>query len=160
MMAEVLDEVGAAAAGHRSLVVLRVDDLDAYCEEITLRGATVLHGPAPMTDRMRVAHLKDPEGNWWSCRSGCCCALVGRRPSATDAPCASAGSGRMRPTAPPPSVAGCPPWGYSRRIGVGPRGRRVAVAATFAVVAVGGAVACEPGVASAPRPSRTPPTRP
>jgi predicted enzyme related to lactoylglutathione lyase len=23
----------------------------------------VVHGPAPMTDRMRVAHLKDPEGN-------------------------------------------------------------------------------------------------
>ncbi|PPS72770.1 MULTISPECIES: VOC family protein [Streptomyces] len=63
MMAQVLDEVGDVAAGHRSLVVLRVDGLDAYCEEITLRGATVLHGPAPMTDRMRVAHLKDPEGN-------------------------------------------------------------------------------------------------
>ncbi|MGC5035123.1 MULTISPECIES: VOC family protein [unclassified Streptomyces] len=63
MMAEVLGEVGEPAAGHRSLVVLRVDALDAYCEEITLRGGTVLHGPAPLTDRMRVAHLKDPEGN-------------------------------------------------------------------------------------------------
>ncbi|MEU1314690.1 VOC family protein [Streptomyces tibetensis] len=63
MMTQVLDEVGDVAAGHRSLVVLRVDGLDAYCEEITMRGATVLHGPAPMTDRMRVAHLKDPEGN-------------------------------------------------------------------------------------------------
>jgi predicted enzyme related to lactoylglutathione lyase len=63
MMAEVLDELGETACGHRSLVVLRVDDLDAYCAEITSRGATVLHGPAPMTDRMRVAHLKDPEGN-------------------------------------------------------------------------------------------------
>ncbi|MBO4258068.1 VOC family protein [Streptomyces griseorubiginosus] len=63
MMAEVLDELGDTATGHRSLVVLRVDDLDAYCERITERGATVLHGPAPMTDRMRVAHLKDPEGN-------------------------------------------------------------------------------------------------
>ncbi|AGS69455.1 VOC family protein [Streptomyces collinus] len=63
MMAGVLPELGGAATGHRSLVVLRVDDLDAYCEEIGSRGATVLHGPAPMTDRMRVAHLKDPEGN-------------------------------------------------------------------------------------------------
>ncbi|WP_333775165.1 VOC family protein [Streptomyces sp. IBSBF 3136] len=63
MMAGILDELGGAATGHRSLVVLRVDDLDAYCEEIGSRGATVLHGPAPMTDRMRVAHLKDPEGN-------------------------------------------------------------------------------------------------
>lgn len=63
MMAEVLGELGDAATGHRSLVVLRVDDLDAYCARITARGATLLHGPAPMTDRMRVAHLKDPEGN-------------------------------------------------------------------------------------------------
>ncbi|MGX1370104.1 lactoylglutathione lyase [Streptomyces canus] len=63
MMARVLDELGDPADGHRSLAVLRVDDLDAYCEQITARGATLLHGPAPMTDRMRVAHLKDPEGN-------------------------------------------------------------------------------------------------
>jgi len=63
MMAEVLGELGDEAAGHRSLVVLRVDDLETYCEQITARGATLLHGPALMTDRMRVAHLKDPEGN-------------------------------------------------------------------------------------------------
>ncbi|MEV6111420.1 VOC family protein [Streptomyces sp. NPDC052109] len=63
MMAEILDELGETATGHRSLVVLRVDDLDAYCTEITSRGATLLHGPAPLTDRMRVAHLKDPEDN-------------------------------------------------------------------------------------------------
>lgn len=63
MMAEVLGELGDAPDGHRSLVVLRVDDLDAYCAQITSRGATLLRGPAPMTDRMRVAHLKDPEGN-------------------------------------------------------------------------------------------------
>ncbi|MEU2584463.1 VOC family protein [Streptomyces avermitilis] len=63
MMAQVLGELGDSATGHRSLVVLRVDDLDAYCAEITSRGASLLRGPAPMTDRMRVAHLKDPEGN-------------------------------------------------------------------------------------------------
>lgn len=63
MMAEVLDELGDTVTGHRSLVVLRVDDLDAYCEEITERGAVLVQGPAPMTERMRVAHLKDPEGN-------------------------------------------------------------------------------------------------
>ncbi|PWI18486.1 extradiol dioxygenase [Streptomyces sp. Act143] len=63
MMAGILDELGEAANGHRSLVVLRVDDLAEYCEQITSRGAVLLHGPAPMTDRMRVAHLKDPEGN-------------------------------------------------------------------------------------------------
>ncbi|MGW1000652.1 VOC family protein [Streptomyces sp. NPDC002520] len=62
-MAEVLSELGETATGHRSLVVLRVDGLDAYCAEITARGATVLHGPVPMAERLRVAHLKDPEGN-------------------------------------------------------------------------------------------------
>ncbi|MFF9766072.1 VOC family protein [Streptomyces sp. NPDC014636] len=63
MMAELLNELGETATGHRSLVVLRVDDLDAYCAQIASRGAVLLHGPAPLTDRMRVAHLKDPEGN-------------------------------------------------------------------------------------------------
>ncbi|WP_330304504.1 MULTISPECIES: VOC family protein [unclassified Streptomyces] len=63
MMAGILGELSDPVNGHRSLVVLRVDDLDAYCEQITSRGATLLHGPAPMADRLRVAHLKDPEGN-------------------------------------------------------------------------------------------------
>ncbi|APY88391.1 VOC family protein [Streptomyces alfalfae] len=63
MMAGLIDELAGSATGHRSLVVLRVDDLDAYCARITGRGAVLAHGPAPMTDRMRVAHLKDPEGN-------------------------------------------------------------------------------------------------
>ncbi|MGW5862228.1 VOC family protein [Streptomyces sp. NPDC055239] len=63
MMAEILDEVEEPATGHRSLVVLRVDDLDAYCAGIVERGGTIAQGPAPLTDRMRVAHLKDPEGN-------------------------------------------------------------------------------------------------
>lgn len=63
MMARVLGELGDSATGHRSLVVLRVDDLDAYCAAIASRGASLLHDPAPLTDRMRVAYLKDPEGN-------------------------------------------------------------------------------------------------
>ncbi|MET8856682.1 VOC family protein [Streptomyces sp. NPDC004579] len=63
VMTEILGELGDAVTGHRSLVVLRVDDLDTYCEQVVSRGADLLHGPAPMTDRMRVAHLKDPEGN-------------------------------------------------------------------------------------------------
>ncbi|MBK3575704.1 VOC family protein [Streptomyces sp. MBT65] len=63
MMAQVLGELGESATGHRSLVVLRVDGLDEYCAQIIARGAELLHGPAAMTDRMRVAHLKDPEGN-------------------------------------------------------------------------------------------------
>ncbi|MGW1838394.1 VOC family protein [Streptomyces sp. NPDC002067] len=62
-MAEVLDTLAGAPAGHRSLVVLRVDDLDRHCAELATRKATPVHGPAPMTDRMRVAHFTDPEGN-------------------------------------------------------------------------------------------------
>ncbi|MER8028225.1 VOC family protein [Streptomyces bauhiniae] len=62
-MAGVLPELAIPATGHRSLVVLRVDDLDAYCAEITARGAELVHGPADFTDRMRVAHVEDPEGN-------------------------------------------------------------------------------------------------
>ncbi|MFA3841822.1 MULTISPECIES: VOC family protein [Streptomyces] len=63
LMAQVIGDLSGAPDGYRSLVVLRVDDLDEYCEQIVARGAEILHGPAPMTDRMRVAHLKDPEGN-------------------------------------------------------------------------------------------------
>ncbi|WP_086812667.1 VOC family protein, partial [Streptomyces murinus] len=63
MMAELLPELADPADGHRSLVVLRVDDLDTYCADITARGATLLQPPTPLTDRMRVAHLKDPEDN-------------------------------------------------------------------------------------------------
>ncbi|MEU9119051.1 VOC family protein [Streptomyces sp. NPDC048506] len=62
-LAGLLGELTTPPAGHRSLVALRVDDLDAYCERITGRGAVLAHGPAPLTDRMRAAHLTDPEGN-------------------------------------------------------------------------------------------------
>ncbi|MGW3469250.1 VOC family protein [Saccharopolyspora sp. NPDC000995] len=62
-MTEVLGELGEPPTAYRSLVVLRLDDLDGYCAEITARGAELLNGPAPMTDRMRAAHLKDPAGN-------------------------------------------------------------------------------------------------
>ncbi|MFD9442076.1 VOC family protein [Streptomyces sp. NPDC060006] len=62
-MAEVLGELGDSATGHRSLVVLRVDDLDAYCAAVLARGAVLQREPAQLTDRMRVAYLKDPEGN-------------------------------------------------------------------------------------------------
>ncbi|NEB22652.1 VOC family protein [Streptomyces coelicoflavus] len=62
-MSGMLGELAAEPTGYRSLVVLRVDELDRYCEEITARGAVLVNGPAPMTDHLRVAHLKDPAGN-------------------------------------------------------------------------------------------------
>ncbi|MCX3059936.1 VOC family protein [Streptomyces beihaiensis] len=65
-MAGVLAEAGEHPGRHaplRSLIALRVDDLDAYCAGIAERGGVLAQGPVPMTDRMRVAHIKDPEGN-------------------------------------------------------------------------------------------------
>ncbi|MFG3114910.1 VOC family protein [Streptomyces sp. NPDC048197] len=62
-LARVLADLAVPPAGHRSVIALCVDDLDGYCAQLTGRGAVLDHGPAPMTDRMRVAHLRDPEGN-------------------------------------------------------------------------------------------------
>ncbi|MFJ2767203.1 VOC family protein [Streptomyces sp. NPDC087300] len=62
-MAQVLRELAVEPRGFRSLVVLRVDDIDGYCKEISARGAELVRGPSPMTDRMRVAHVMDPAGN-------------------------------------------------------------------------------------------------
>ena len=62
-MAAVLGQLGAEPEGFRALVVLRVEDLDAAHAELTARGAEFVNSPSPMGDRMRVAHLADPEGN-------------------------------------------------------------------------------------------------
>ncbi|MDJ0380072.1 VOC family protein [Streptomyces sp. G-G2] len=62
-MAGVLAPLAAAPAGHRALIALRVDDLDAACADLASRGAAFLHGPAPLGDRLRVAYAADPEGN-------------------------------------------------------------------------------------------------
>ncbi len=53
----------AAIGGDRALVVLRVDDVEAYAAEITARGAVLTAPPAVMWERLRVAYLRDPEGN-------------------------------------------------------------------------------------------------
>lgn len=62
-MGAVLGPSGAEPAGHRALVALRVDDLEAVHRELISRGARFTREPAPMGDRMRVAYLADPEGN-------------------------------------------------------------------------------------------------
>lgn len=62
-MAAVLDCLGPEPTGHRALVVLRVDDLDATHAELTARGVAFVRGPGPLGDRIRAAHLADPEGN-------------------------------------------------------------------------------------------------
>ncbi|MFE2283815.1 VOC family protein [Streptomyces sp. NPDC059443] len=62
-MADVLERLGAEPEGFRSLVVLRVHDLDVAHAELTSRGAEFARDPGPMGDRIRVAYLEDPEGN-------------------------------------------------------------------------------------------------
>lgn len=53
----------AAAGGDRALVVLHVEDVDGYAAEIAARGAVLLDGPSVLWERLRVAYLRDPEGN-------------------------------------------------------------------------------------------------
>ena len=53
----------AAAAGDRALVVLKVDDVEEYAASVTARGATLIAEPSVMWERLRVAYLRDPEGN-------------------------------------------------------------------------------------------------
>jgi predicted enzyme related to lactoylglutathione lyase len=62
-MAGVLGRLGVEPGGHRALVVLRVEDLDAAHAELTSRGAEFTRDPGPMGERIRVAYLEDPEGN-------------------------------------------------------------------------------------------------
>lgn len=52
-----------APAGVRSLVVLHVPDVDATVAEWQARGAEFSHEPRNEWGRLRVAYLKDPEGN-------------------------------------------------------------------------------------------------
>lgn len=53
----------AAASGDRSLIVLKVDDVDRFAAELVTRGVTLLADPADMWGRLRVAYFRDPEGN-------------------------------------------------------------------------------------------------
>lgn len=59
-----------------ALVCLRVDDLTAYLADVTARGGAVVAGPMDQGDRVRVAYLRDPEGNlielqqWLATRTG------------------------------------------------------------------------------------------
>jgi lactoylglutathione lyase len=51
------------AGGDSALVVLKVDDLDAVVAGVRERGGELLAEPQTQWERLRVAHLRDPEGN-------------------------------------------------------------------------------------------------
>ncbi|MEY9849464.1 VOC family protein [Streptacidiphilus sp. MAP5-3] len=57
------DVAQGTATDVRTLIALRVDDLDRVVAGIRERGGTVEAGPAPMGDRLNVAYVRDPEGN-------------------------------------------------------------------------------------------------
>lgn len=54
---------GLGSSSDTALIVLKVEALDAYCEELTARGATILQSPTTQWERLRVAYLRDPEDN-------------------------------------------------------------------------------------------------
>lgn len=54
---------GRAADGDRALLVLKVDELDAVVAELRSRGARFEAEPQTQWERLRVAYLRDPEGN-------------------------------------------------------------------------------------------------
>jgi lactoylglutathione lyase len=52
-----------AAGSDSALLVLKVDDLDAVVAGLRARGAELLAEPETQWERLRVAYLRDPEGN-------------------------------------------------------------------------------------------------
>jgi lactoylglutathione lyase len=52
-----------AGTGERGLLVLKLADVDEMVRGIERRGGVVLDGPRTRWERLRVAYLRDPEGN-------------------------------------------------------------------------------------------------
>jgi len=55
--------VRGRSAEDAALIVLKVDDLDAVAAELGARGAKWASEPQTQWERLRVAYLRDPEGN-------------------------------------------------------------------------------------------------
>jgi lactoylglutathione lyase len=53
----------ASALGDRALVVLKVVDVQAAVSGLRSRGANIVRDPQDAWGRLRVAYLRDPEGN-------------------------------------------------------------------------------------------------
>ncbi|WP_164699826.1 glyoxalase/bleomycin resistance/extradiol dioxygenase family protein [Modestobacter sp. KNN46-3] len=50
-------------AGNRTLLGIGVDDVDALLDSVRSHGGSVTGGPTDMAWGMRVAHVRDPDGN-------------------------------------------------------------------------------------------------
>jgi len=63
-LAQVLPQLTATnEGGERALIVLKVDDVDATFAQLRQRGAHVEKEPGDRWGSLRVAYLRDPEGN-------------------------------------------------------------------------------------------------
>ncbi|HEV3379923.1 MAG TPA: VOC family protein [Trebonia sp.] len=52
-------------AGARFVLAMFVDDVDAACAELAVRGVTLLNGPVDRAWGMRTASFADPAGHVW-----------------------------------------------------------------------------------------------
>jgi catechol 2,3-dioxygenase-like lactoylglutathione lyase family enzyme len=58
-------EPAEVGSGARMLLTLTVEDVDATCELVRDRGATLLNGPADRPWGVRTATFADPAGHLW-----------------------------------------------------------------------------------------------
>ncbi len=58
-------EPATVGIGTRMLLTLTVEDVDATCEQVQRRGATLLNGPADRPWGVRTATFADPAGHLW-----------------------------------------------------------------------------------------------
>lgn len=61
--------VADAAAGARFQLTITVDDVDAVCAELALRGLALVNGPLDRPWGIRTACFRDPAGHVWEVAS-------------------------------------------------------------------------------------------
>jgi catechol 2,3-dioxygenase-like lactoylglutathione lyase family enzyme len=57
--------VGSRESGSRFQFTIRVDDVDAVCNELNTRGVALLNGPLDRPWGVRTAAFTDPAGHVW-----------------------------------------------------------------------------------------------
>ncbi|WP_413379390.1 VOC family protein [Paenibacillus taichungensis] len=57
--------VASRESGSRFQFTIRVDDVDAVCKELNIRGVALLHGPVDRPWGVRTATFTDPAGHVW-----------------------------------------------------------------------------------------------
>lgn len=61
--------VATSHAGSRFQFTLQVDDVDAMCAELAVRGVQLLNGPMDRPWGLRTASFRDPAGHIWEIAS-------------------------------------------------------------------------------------------